>query len=221
MTAVVAPPVRNVYACIVAVSAELAREGIAKDRNNQAQGYKFRGIDDIFNALGPVLAKNQLVIIPRIVNREVTERQTLKGGTLFYVVLSAEFEFVSAADGSSTIVRTYGEAMDSADKATNKAMSAAYKYAALMTFAIPTEGDHDTDASNPPEVITNQPPAGFDDWFHDMLAGADNGVASLQAAWAASDPERREYAETHFGAEWIAAKKRSAVVDRARKAAAK
>lgn len=44
-------------------------------------------------------------------------------------------------------MRTFGEAMDSADKATNKAMSAAYKYAALMAFAIPTEGDNDADAT--------------------------------------------------------------------------
>jgi hypothetical protein len=44
-------------------------------------------------------------------------------------------------------VQTYGEAMDSADKATNKAMSAAYKYAAFLAFCIPTEGDNDADAT--------------------------------------------------------------------------
>jgi hypothetical protein len=36
--------------------------------------------------------------------------------------------------------------MDSGDKATNKAMSAAYKYAAFQIFAIPTEGNPDADA---------------------------------------------------------------------------
>ena len=35
--------------------------------------------------------------------------------------------------------------MDTSDKATNKAMSAAYKYAAFQTFAIPTEADNDAD----------------------------------------------------------------------------
>jgi hypothetical protein len=58
-----------------------------------------------------------------------------------------EFAFVSVSDGSTHIVKTYGEAMDSADKATNKAMSAAYKYACLQTFCIPTEGDNDADAT--------------------------------------------------------------------------
>ena len=69
-----------------------------------------------------------------------------------YVTVDAEFDFVSALDGSKHTVRTFGEAMDSADKATNKAMSAAYKYAAFQAFAIPTEGDNDADAHTPQSV---------------------------------------------------------------------
>jgi hypothetical protein len=42
----------------------LAREGISKDRNNAQQGYKFRGIDDVYNALAPILSRNRLVITP-------------------------------------------------------------------------------------------------------------------------------------------------------------
>jgi len=60
--------------------------------------------------------------------------------------VEAEFDFVCAEDGSKATARTFGEAMDSGDKATNKAMSAAYKYACFQTFAIPTEGDNDADA---------------------------------------------------------------------------
>lgn len=56
---------------------------------------------------------------------------------------------MSAVDGSRHTVSTFGEAMDSADKATNKAMSAAYKYMAMQTFCIPTEGDNDADATTP------------------------------------------------------------------------
>lgn len=139
----------KVYGCIASVSAEMAQTGIAKGRSNEQQGYKFRGIDDVFNALAPVLSKHKLVILPRIVDRTVVERPTQKGGVLFYVTVAAEFDFVAAEDGSKHTVRTYGEAMDSADKATNKAMSAAYKYAAFQTFCIPTEGDNDADAHTP------------------------------------------------------------------------
>ena len=136
----------SVYKAINAVQADLAKTGIVKDRRNAQQGYNFRGIDDVYNALAPLLAKHGLCILPRILSRDSQERQTAKGGTLFYVTVEAEFDFVCAEDGSKHVVRTFGEAMDSGDKATNKAMSAAYKYAAFQAFAIPTESDNDADA---------------------------------------------------------------------------
>ncbi len=137
----------NVYAAIAAATLDLSKEGIGKGRSNQQQGYKFRGIDDVLNALAPILAKHQLAIIPRVKSREVVERQTKSGSPLFYCTVAVDWEIVSAEDGTTTTATTYGEAMDSADKATNKAMSAAYKYMALLTFCIPTEGDNDADAT--------------------------------------------------------------------------
>lgn len=137
----------NVYQLISAVAGELAHEGISKDRKNQQQGYQFRGIDDVYNALSPIMSKHGLVILPRILSRELTERQSAKGGVIFSVTVEAEFDFISSHDGSKHTVKTFGEAMDSADKATNKAMSAAYKYAAFQAFCIPTEGDNDADST--------------------------------------------------------------------------
>jgi ERF superfamily len=136
----------KVYSAIVKVMADIGKAGISKDRNNQQQGYKFRGIDDVYNALSPYLASAGLVILPRVLAREVTERATKSGGALFYVVLDVEFDFVAAEDGSKHTVRVAGEAMDSGDKATNKAMSAAYKYACMEAFCIPTEGNPDADS---------------------------------------------------------------------------
>lgn len=136
----------KVYQAINKVQADLAKDGIGKDRNNQQQGYKFRGIDDVYNALAPILARNGLCILPRTMSREMVERQTKSGGVLFYVTVGMEFDFVATEDGSKHTVVTYGEAMDSGDKATNKAMSAAYKYACMQAFSIPTEGNNDADA---------------------------------------------------------------------------
>lgn len=158
-----------VYAAIAAVTAELAKDGVAKARKNNAQGYNFRGIDDIYNALAPALASAKLCLLPRVTRREVTERATKSGSPLFYVVCDVEFDFVSAEDGSRHTIAVVGEAMDSADKATNKAMSAAYKYAALMAFCIPTEGDHDADAT-----------------VHDVAAST-NSAAWIDAIDAAPD----------------------------------
>lgn len=128
-----------VYKAIAGVAKDLSEVGISKDSRNQQQGFQFRGIDAVYNALSPALVKNGLVILPRITERTVSERVTAKGGVLFYVVVKAEFDFVATEDGSLHTVITFGEAMDSGDKATNKAMSIAYKYAAFQAFCIPTE----------------------------------------------------------------------------------
>src|SRR5574343_467048 len=135
----------TVYAKIAAVTGELAKVGISKDRKNDQQGYAFRGIDDVYDALAHLLSANGLCLLPRVKSRTVTERVTPKGFVLFYVVLDVDYDIVSADDGSAHTVSVVGEAMDSGDKATNKAMSAAYKYMALQTFCIPTEGDNDAD----------------------------------------------------------------------------
>lgn len=139
----------DVYRAINEVQSVMAREGISKDKKNQQQGYSFRGIDDVYGALAPVLASAGLCILPRMMERTQEERPTAKGGTLFYTTVRAEFDFVSARDGSKHTVAMFGEGMDSADKSTNKAMSAAFKYAAFQTFVIPVEGMDDADAHTP------------------------------------------------------------------------
>lgn len=140
----------KVYQAINKVQSALSKTGIAKDRTNtQGSGYKFRGIDDVYNAVAPLLAEHGLCILPRMLARDCQDRQSKNGGNLFYVTVEAEFDVVCAEDGSKHTIKTFGEAMDSGDKATNKAMSAAFKYAAFQAFCIPTEGDNDADAHTP------------------------------------------------------------------------
>lgn len=146
---------KNVYQCIAEVQAALAIDGISKDKKNDQQGYKFRGIDDIYNALAGLLSKSGLCILPRVLDKAVVERATKSGGVLFYTTVDVEFDFVSAHDSSKHVVKVLGEAMDSGDKSTNKAMSAAYKYACLQTFCIPTEGEtKDSEESTHENIIS-------------------------------------------------------------------
>lgn len=98
------------------------------------------------------MAKHKLIIAPRFENRQLIERVAQKGGALYYVTVTGHFDFISVVDGSKHTVTTFGEAMDSGDKGTNKAMSIAYKYACLQVFAIPTEGDNDPDATTHPTL---------------------------------------------------------------------
>lgn len=142
----------EVYKSITKITGDLSKQGISKDRKNQQQGYAFRGIDDIYNTLSGLLAENNLCIFPFCEEKNTVERTTKTGGVIFYTTVKMKYKLVSALDGSSVECCTVGEAMDSADKSTNKAMSAAYKYLCLQIFCIPTEGDNDADATTPPPV---------------------------------------------------------------------
>lgn len=172
-----------VYKAINAVQADLAKVGISKDRKNEAQGYKFRGIDEVYNVLSPMLARHGLCILPRCTERVCVERSNAKGTALFYVTVRAEFDFVSSEDGSKHTVTTYGEAMDSGDKATNKAMSAAYKYAAMQAFSIPTEGDNDADATTH-EVIRRMSAGNVADWSAYIKSSTSSGEMKTRLAEA-------------------------------------
>jgi len=153
----------SVYQAIAKVQSELAKTGISKERKASGGGanYNFRGIDDVYANLAPLLSEHGLCIIPRMISRECAERRSRYGAALFYVTVHAEFDFVSAVDGSKHTAATFGEAMDISDKATNKAMSAAYKYAAFMTFCIPVDGDNDTE--NAHHEVAPSHPARIDD----------------------------------------------------------
>lgn len=136
----------KVYQAINAIQYALSKIGITKDgRNTQGNGYSFRGIDQVYNTLSPLLAEHKLCILPRVVKSMQTERQSSSNKTLIYSYVTMEFDLVSSEDGSKHTICTVGEAFDSGDKSMNKAMSAAYKYAAFQAFAIPTEGDNDAD----------------------------------------------------------------------------
>lgn len=125
---------------LVAVTRKIAAEGIGKTRSNAQQGYKFRGVDEVMNAFAPILADQGLYLRPRFTEREVSERVNKSGTALFYVTVRGEFDFSNEAGETVTVGPFYGEAMDSGDKATNKAMAVAFKYAMFQTFCVPLEG---------------------------------------------------------------------------------
>jgi hypothetical protein len=176
----------KVYEKIAAVTAELSKIGISKDSKNQSQGYAFRGIDAVYGALSPLLSKHGLCILPRVTDRQVIERQNRQGTALFYVTLTVEFDFVAAEDGSKHTVITVGEAMDSGDKASNKAMSAAYKYAAFQAFCIPTEGDNDADSQ------THEVAAATTDPIVESAVQLANTIEELNGIWKGLSANERK-----------------------------
>lgn len=138
----------KVYSAIKEVMKDLGELGISKDSTNKDQGYKFRGIEAVYLAINPLLVKHNLVVLPRHINRWQETRPTKTGGTMAFVTVEVEFDFVQTEDFSKHTVRMCGEGMDTSDKATNKANSAAYKYAMFETFCVPTEAV-DVDSETP------------------------------------------------------------------------
>ena len=134
---------KNIYESICGVMADIGAVG--KDSRNAQQGFMFRGIDAVMNALSPALIKNRVFIAPTILEQSREERTNSKGTTLIYSVCTIKYTFY-AEDGSYIDVVVIGEGMDAGDKATNKAMSIAYKYACFQVFCIPTEEMADPDA---------------------------------------------------------------------------
>jgi len=123
-------------------------EAIPKDRKNAEQKYSFRGIDDVYASLHGVLAKHRIYTVPEVVEEHHEERLSRSGGTLIWRVLKVRYHFTTD-DGSEVVATVVGEGMDSGDKAGNKAMSSAHKYALLQVFAIPTEYPKDSEFGSP------------------------------------------------------------------------
>ena len=137
----------QVYRAINAITADFAQAGIAKAHTNLVDQYQYRSIDDVLNRLAPLLARHRLCVLPRVLKRRAEDRAGDQGSILVSVRLKVAFDLVSARDGSSHTVQSWGEALDPGDKGTAKAMSAAYKSAMLELFCVPVTSD-DADASS-------------------------------------------------------------------------
>lgn len=134
----------NVFEAITAVAKEVGAVG--KDSVNQAQKFRFRGIDAVVNAVSPAMRRHGLVIFPVVDSVKRGTAATARGGTMNTVEVIAGYVF-TGPDGSTFTAKVPGEAFDSGDKATSKAMSVAFRTALLQTFVLPTD-DTDPDADS-------------------------------------------------------------------------
>lgn len=137
----------NIYKSITDIMQESI--AISKDKTNKQQGFKYRGIDDVMNTFYPLLSKHKVFIAPEVLEQTREERLSKQGGNLIYSIMKVKYTFY-AEDGTSVSATVIGEGMDSADKASNKAMSTAMKYAMFQVFCIPTEEMQDPDGDTPP-----------------------------------------------------------------------
>ena len=139
------PGAPKIYAAIAGVINDIGT--VSKDKVNKQQGFKYRSIDDVYSVLNPALAKNRVFILPEILNESREIKTTAKGTQMICVILDMKYT-IYAEDGSHIQTTLKGEAMDTGDKAINKAMAIAYKYLCFQLFCIPVEDMADPDADS-------------------------------------------------------------------------
>lgn len=146
----------TVYTAMASVMRDIGAVG--KSDYNDHQKFNFRGIDSITNAVYGPMCTHGVVVVPEVIDSHYEEVTTSGGKPSRQATLTVRYRFYGP-QGDYVDAVTIGEAMDSADKATSKALAAAFKYALLQTFAIPTAGQEDADSSSPqrdapPEMIS-------------------------------------------------------------------
>lgn len=132
-----------IHHALAAVMADVG--AVSKDGRNASQGFNFRGIDAVVNAVGPVLRKHGVTTLPIVEDAHYDTIGTKSGGTMRQCTLKVRWRFVGpAGDYLDAVVMS--EAMDSGDKATSKAHSVSYRTALLQVLCIPTD-EPDPDAT--------------------------------------------------------------------------
>jgi len=130
---------------------------IGKTQKNKTQNFAYRGIDQVYNAINPLMAKYGLITVPRVLERSQEYVATRNGGQMKNVLLKVAYDFVGL-QGDKVTAEVYGEAADNGDKATSKALAIAHKYAVFQLFCIPTEEIRkiDPDQYSHQMVVNNQ-----------------------------------------------------------------
>ncbi len=115
-------------------------QAIKKSQRNNAPNanYNFRGIDAVMNAVGPVLRKHGVFVVPETATASYRDVLTSTGKPSREATVMVHYRVYGPA-GDSFPMCSPGEAMDSGDKGTPKAMSVAYRTVLLQALTIPTD----------------------------------------------------------------------------------
>jgi hypothetical protein len=144
---------------------------IEKSERNKAQGFSFRGIDTVVNAVGPQLREHRVVVIPSAEDITQTSYATSKGTQMVNTVVRMRY-LIIGPDGSTLEGSAYGEASDAGDKSVSKAESVAWRMFLIQSLAIPTDEpdpDYETHQRNESAVD----PA-MVAWWNDLAARSGN-----------------------------------------------
>lgn len=127
-------------------------QAVRKSERNSAQGFMFRGVDAVMNAVGPAFRKHGIVVGSEVTSVKHAQVELGQKRTLFTrVEVVVKYKFYGP-EGDFLEMEAAGEAMDTGDKATAKAMSLAYRTALLQMLCLPTD-EPEPDAAQHPDSL--------------------------------------------------------------------
>jgi len=174
---------------VQALSAVMADVGaVGKGDTNRSQGWSFRGVDSVVNAVSPALRKHGVVVVPFVEDHEVATVQTSGGKPMQSVRVKVTYTFYGPG-GDTVVARSVGEAFDSGDKATAKAMSVALRTCLLQSLMLPTD-DPDPDHEVYQVEVNQFDPADVGTW-PDVLSQAQAKQVVLVVAGGDKGEARR------------------------------
>jgi len=145
-----ATPTPTVHQAIAAAAAEIGAVG--KDSKMQAgpARYNYRGIDDLVDAVHPIIAAHGVTFAPHTVSILDRMEKTTKSGSTQYHLRAIVTYYVYGPAGDYISASVLAEGTDTGDKAGNKLMSGAYKYALSQVLSVPfSMDDQDANYSEP------------------------------------------------------------------------
>lgn len=116
------------------------------DRRDDIGGrYNFRGVDRVVNAVGPALRRHGVLVFPtRILSIDYREARTAKGTAMQDCTVTVQWTVRGPKGDDLPPMESAGQATDTQDKATSKAISVAQRVLFLASLQIPTQ-DPDID----------------------------------------------------------------------------
>jgi len=119
---------------------------IEKKGYNKFHKYHYATESDVSEKVREVLAENDVIMLPDIVDHATREHINQRGNKEYIATVTVKFTFIDGETGEQLSIHGIGEGQDAGDKAVYKAITGATKYALMKTFMIPTGDDPEADS---------------------------------------------------------------------------
>ena len=121
-------------------------------QTGQGRGYKAISEEKVTSTVGESFRKHGLLVLPVSIEQKREDFEVVRSNGNVAIdrlsTVNVTYKIVDVESGEFELIVSSGTGMDSQDKGIGKALTYAYKYLLLRTFAIPTGEDPDKIASD-------------------------------------------------------------------------